>query len=246
MPTHADSLSESLQQKADAYAVQLDDSNATGRRGFEYLNERAIGQRYTLELFGLGVVHDPLPGDEVHRGRLVIPYLTPAGIKAIKYRCMSSHDHKSAAVNCPKYSQPDGQEQRLYNVAAYHSGLDVIGVCEGEIDAITASVHLDIPTMSVPGSSQWTAYGKYWEIDLQDFSTVIIFADGDKPKCMCTPRCEPRETCRNKRRVGTELAKQIAATVGWRGRIVQCPEGEDVNSMVVAGRGDELRQKAGL
>jgi len=36
------------------------------------------------------------------------------------------------------------------------------------------------------------------------------------------------------------LARRVAQTVGWRAQIIYAPEGEDVASLVAAGRGDVL------
>lgn len=218
------SQNESLESKVAAYAAQLNADNPTAHRGREYLRARALARTDVVGPFRLGVVAEPLPGDEDVLGRLVIPYLTPSGVRGIKYRCLEDHDCKAVDYHA-KYDQPKGQEQRLYNVAAYFSGLDYIGVCEGEIDAITATVHLGIPTMAVPGATQWAAKGRFWELTLRDFAVVYAFADGDK--------------------AGLELAKAIAADVRGDVQIIKCPPGEDINSMVVSGRADELRRKLG-
>ena len=137
-----------------------------------------------------------------------------------------SGDHSCKDEGHPKYTQPHGQEQRIFNALAYFGGHDTIGVCEGEFDAITATEHLEIPTLAVPGASQWDKYGFYWSLLLRDFGTVIVFSDGDIP--------------------GKELAHKIADDAGPGSRIVVCDEGEDINSMVCAGKGDELTRKAGL
>lgn len=236
-------LTETLELAADTYEKQMYESQLdTAPRG--YLVSRGIYA--SAPLFRLGYVADPLPGDEQFRGRLAIPYLTPAGVVAMKYRCIEPHDCKTAGGQYHhKYAQLEGQEQHLYNVGAYHSGRDMLGIVEGEIDALTATVHLDLPTMGVPGATQWIKHGRYWSLSLRDFSLVIIFADGDKAKCTCSPR--HAENCPNPKRAGLELAKAIAADAGpHRARLVQLPDGQDVNSMVVAGRVDELKRKAGL
>ena len=218
-----DSQKASLATKAQKYHEQLaDEGNPTSQVGRDYLGRRLLGD--FADKYQLGIVADALPGDEVHVGRLVVPYLTLAGVRAIKYRCIE--DHSCKAEGHPKYTQPHGQEQRLYNALAYFGGHDVIGVCEGELDAVTATEHLGVNTFGVPGASQWDKQGWHWQLVLRDFATVIVFADGDKP--------------------GRELASKIAADAGPGSRIVYCPDGEDINSMVVANRGDELVRKAGL
>lgn len=235
-----------MEKAASAYHLQLlDGGNLTGHRGAsEYLARRAITQP-DIEQFCLGFVTEPLPGDEQFAGRIAIPYLTPSGVRAIKYRCIADHDCKTSGGEFHhKYAQAEGQEQHLYNVAAYHSGLDVIGVTEGEFNAQAATVHLGLPTLGVPGAQQWKKHGWFWKLAFMDFSTVIIFADGDRPRCHCNPR--HKEACPTPKRVGLELAKQIRGDAGGNARIVRCPDDQDVNSMVVAGRVDELKRKAGL
>lgn len=217
-------LTGTLAKSAEIYHAQIGIS-LTGHPGFlEYLESRHLHGLHTIQDFKLGYVADPLPGDEQFRGRLAIPYLTPAGVVGMKYRCIEAHSCKDAKH--PKYTQPHGQKQHLYNVAAYHSGRNVLGVAEGEICALSATVHLDIPTWGIPGASQWQSEGKYWSLGFRDFDLVVVFADGDEP--------------------GKMLAKQIASDAGSRARLVYCDEGQDVNSMIVAGRVDELKKKAGL
>lgn len=196
----------------------------TSLAGRSYLEKRCLGRSVVAARYRLGIVAEPLPGDEEYYGRLVIPYLTLAGVRGLKYRCITDHDCKEHGH--PKYTQPTGQEQRLYNTSAYFGGHDTVGVCEGELDAISASEHLEVPTFGVPGASQWRKNGKYWQLVFRDFATVIVFADGDEP--------------------GRNLAAEIAADIGPGVRIVRCPDGLDINSMVAANMGDELVKKAGL
>jgi hypothetical protein len=210
----------------ETYSGQLLGESSTALAGRDYLTKRLLGHP-VAEKYRLGLVDEPLPGDEMHRGRLVVPYLTHAGPRSIKYRCIEDHgDLKCQDAGHPKYTQPSGQEQRLYNALAYFGGHDVVGVCEGELDAITATEHLGIPTFGVPGASQWKKNGWFWQLVLRDFGTVIVFADGDAP--------------------GKQLASEIANDAGPVSRLVFCDDGQDINSMIVAGLGDELLKKAGL
>ena len=159
--------------------------------------------------YGLGYVSDPLPGDERFAGMLSIPYDTPCGIVSIKYR--------SFGAGGSKYAQPHGQKARLFNTAAYFSAGDTIGVCEGEMDAIAATEHLGVPSLGVPGATNWNSS---WSPLFKDFQRVLVYADGDQP--------------------GRDFAYDVAESIGWRALIVRCPDGEDVSSMVAAGRMDEI------
>src|SRR4051812_5430637 len=67
--------------------------------------------------YRLGSVSEAEPGHEKTWGRLSIPYITPSGIVAIKFRCVRDHDCKES--DHPKYLAPKGQKPRLYNVAAF-------------------------------------------------------------------------------------------------------------------------------
>jgi DNA primase len=54
----------------------------------------------------------------------------------------------------------------------------------------------------------------------RDFTRVFIFADGDDP--------------------GRDFALSVADKIGWRARIVQCPDGEDVASLAYTDRLGEI------
>jgi hypothetical protein len=159
--------------------------------------------------YQLGFVSRPLPGDERFQGMLAIPYLTPAGARGLKFRSLSAGGGK--------YAKHSGEKNRLYNAPAYFVAGNVIGLSEGEMDAIAATEHLGVPTLGVPGVEGWK---KPWRQVFLDFSQVWVFGDGDTP--------------------GRDFASEMCEAIGDRARIVQCPDHEDVSSMVAAGRGAEL------
>jgi hypothetical protein len=183
-----------------------------------------------LSTYQLGYVTAPLQGDERFAGMLSIPYLTPAGVRSLKFRRLSG--------NGAKYAQPEGQKARLYNTAAYFAAVDVIGICEGEIDAIAATERLGVPCVGVPGVDHWQANAPYWTPVFKDFGKVLVFSDGDPEMCQCSPRCEAE--CVKPVRPGEQLAKRIAQTLGWRAQIIYCPEGQDVASMIALGEAAKL------
>jgi DNA primase len=135
----------------------------------EYLLKRGIPLE-VAEAIRLGVVVDPLPGQEQFVNRLAIPYLTPSGVVDIRFRSMGPEE--------PKYLGFPGTQTRLFNVAALHTAKDFIAVCEGEIDAITLHYLCGVPAVGVPGVNSWKPH--YTRL-LQDFNTVFVFADGDQP-----------------------------------------------------------------
>lgn len=116
-----------------------------------------------------------------------------------------------------KYAKHAGEKNRLYNAPAYFAAGNTIGLSEGEMDAIAATEHLGVPTLGVPGVEGWK---KPWRQVFTDFSLVFIFGDGDQP--------------------GREFAAEMAEAIGDRARIVQCPDHQDVCSMVAADRSADL------
>lgn len=179
-----------------------------------YLTEHGIGDYAIAAKYRLGIVAEPLPGDQSFRGRLAIPYLSKSGPVSIKFRRLGDIG--------AKYLYHPGQKHRLYNTAACEDAEHVIGICEGEVDAIVATERLDIPTVGIPGVSAWKENGRIWNPIFKDFTRVFIFADGDD--------------------AGTGLATEVAESLGWRARVIQCEPGEDIGSMVAAGRADILKE----
>jgi hypothetical protein len=179
-----------------------------------------------VDKYQLGVVIDPVQeSDYAFKGMLCFPYLTKAGVKAVKFRNLTGTK--------PKNNQPEGQSMRLYNTAAYFDAASVMGLAEGEADAIVATEMLGIPTLGIPGAEAWKPNKRVWAPLFKNFQRVLVFTDGDE--------INPETNLRP----GEELGKQIAASLGWRVRIVKCPVGEDVSSMVRAGRADELTKQFG-
>lgn len=178
----------------------------------EYLAQRGITPEVT-QAFRLGVVTSPLVGDEQYRGRLAVPYLTPSGVINFTFRCLQHADCK--AVNCVKYLAPPG-DRNLFNVLDLAKPGQVICVAEGELDAITLSM-CGLPAVGVPGVESWKPH---WGRCLEDFSTIYVFADGDKAG----------------RKFAAFMAKEA------RARPVRLPDGEDVNSLYVKGGSGALRQ----
>jgi DNA primase len=190
----------SLTATAQRYHQALDQSALT------YLAERGLADQEVVEAFCLGVVRDPAPGHEDYVGRLCLPYLTPSGVVALRFRCLRSHDH--SAERCPKYLDLPEQEARLFNVKALREASDVIYVTEGELDAISATV-VGFPAVGVSGATKWQPH---WSRNLEDFEEVVVLADGDDP--------------------GRNFAKMVRQKVE-RVRVVQMPAGSDVNDFLV-------------
>lgn len=160
--------------------------------------------RATALSFRLGVVVDPLPGDEPAEGRLAIPYLTRAGVVGIRYRCLADHDH--GEQNCPKYWGYPGAESRLYNVAALFGSGDFVCITEGELDS-EILVQIGLPSVGVPGASNWK---KHFSRIFEDYTRVLVFADGDE--------------------AGRAFGKKVASEVE-SATVIPMPDGLDVNEV---------------
>lgn len=109
----------------------------------------------------------------------------------------------------PKYIGLPGAKTTMFNAQAVLTANEYICVTEGEIDCITIVSKTGHPAVGIPGANNWKPY--YSKI-LDDFDTVIILADGDNP--------------------GLEFGKKISRELG-NVNIVQMPEGQDVNSIVL-------------
>lgn len=200
----------SLQRAAEQYHQSLDDA------ALAYLETRGLQDEETLAGYLLGVIREPIPGHEAYVGRLSIPYLTPAGVVALRFRCI---EHVKCEGHA-KYLDLPGQETRLYNVAALRSAADTIYVTEGELDAISATV-VGYPAVGVSGMGKWKAH---WARNLEDFEEIVVLADGDKP--------------------GRDFAEGVRSKLD-RVRVVHMPQGTDVNEVLVHQGLDTFKELVG-
>lgn len=207
LPTPEQRLS--LAQAVSQYQNDL----AAGFAGQEYLKSRGFTEDVAAQ-WRLGLVTSPLVGHESYRGRLAIPYLTPAGPVNLRFRCLKDHVHKDEG--CPKYLSSDGAENNLFNVLDLSRPGDAICVTEGELDAITLSM-CGFPAVGVPGVQGWQ---KHFGRCLDDFSKIYVLGDGDD--------------------AGKGLNKKLINDV--RAIPVRMPKGHDVNSLYLEGGQDALRK----
>lgn len=187
-----------LERAQKAYSANLDP--AAG-----YLASRGISLDHAVTA-GLGVVTGDLVEHEHLKGRLAIPYMTPAGPVNMSFRCLK--DHKCSQVGCPKYMQSDGLGANLYYVKAFEDAEDFICITEGEIDALTLNI-CGIPALGVSGSGKWEPH---WTEIFDDFQYVYVMIDGDDAG----------------EKFGARVVKAIPDAVR-----IRMPPGEDVNSMYV-------------
>jgi len=181
----------------------------------EYLATRGLrtaseGAQAEIDRFMLGYVEEPLVGHEMFRGFLAIPYLRWSQehgwvVVSIRFRCIADHDHKGHG----KYMTLAGDRPRLYNTLALLKKSPVIAITEGEIDAVTAQV-CGIPTVGVPGATSWQPH---FAEPFLGYREVFILADGDE--------------------AGMQFANTVAKTLP-NSKVIPCPPGEDVNSLVLS------------
>lgn len=188
----------------------------------EYLAERWFDHRARAR-YRLGYVADPLPGHEPMAGRVSIPYLTPHGVVALKFRCVADHNCKEA--KCPKYMATPGSGARLYNARAILVRADTIAVCEGEFDAMAISMFAGVPTVGYPGADTWKQKAtRHWPRVFAGLDVVVV-ADGDRP--------------------GRDAALAVAESLD-SARVVHMPDGEDGNSMIIKDGPEAFRARLGL
>lgn len=183
-----------------------------GSRAAEYLASRGIPEKTT---FGLGFVADPLPGHELYRGCLAIPYMRWSQwrgwtVADIRFRRLDGEK--------PKYMTMPGSKPRLFNTHALTRYSKDMALTEGELDAVTAEL-AGVPAVGVPGAQMWKPY--FREL-FMGYRNVNILADGDE--------------------AGLDFAKQVAKTLP-NARIIPMPDGEDVNSLVLNQGKDALLER---
>lgn len=176
----------------------------------------------------LGLVPTGLSGPSApYAGRLLIPYLTRAGVASAKYRCI---EH-SKCEGHGKYMGIDGVDTLLYNVNDFFNDSLTIAICEGEFDALVLSKLVGIPAIGVPGVAAWKEH--HVRCFAGQYERVLIFADADEAGRSFATRL-----------VKGDYRKGLMPLEG--GQIVYLPDGEDVSSLYVKEGAEALRARAGL
>ncbi|MGW2513673.1 topoisomerase [Streptomyces scopuliridis] len=188
---------------------QRDLAGDTSAQG--YLAARGFGPA-VASTYRLGVVRTPLPGHEQYRHRLAIPYLTPAGVVNLRFRCAEAHDCDGHA----KYLSLPDAASNLFNVLDLKKTSPFICVTEGELDAMTLSM-CGLPAVGIPGVSTWQ---KWFSRCLEDFDVIYAFGDGDD--------------------AGGKLNSFLAKEA--RARPISMPRGMDVNTLYLEGGADALER----
>lgn len=174
-----------------------------------YLEKRGI-TRATAKSAHLGFVSTPILGHRPALGRLAIPYITDAGPVAINFRCIEDHDCKTIDKH-NKYWRPPGSTSHLYGVQDYFTDSLTLHITEGEMDRIILRFVMGLPSMGVPGATNWKPS---WRRIFRDFDHVVHWSDGDP--------------------AGDGMARKLAKELGQTYKQVRLPDGQDVNSMYLA------------
>lgn len=179
------------------------------------------GAENYVDRMRIGYVDDPLPGHEMYRGMLAIPYLRQNQAKSdswsvvsMRFRCIEDHTH----VGHGKYNTQPGDRPRLYNTRSLIQAHDNVAICEGEFDAI-AALAIGIDAVGVPGATAWQPH---FRDPFLGYESVYVLADGDE--------------------AGLRFGRSIAESLP-NAKIIPCPPGEDVNSWIVSGGGPELLER---
>lgn len=194
-----------LETTTRQYAENVEEVGSyLGLRGIE--REDALGAR-------LGLVSDPPPEHARFDGMLSIPYLTPAGVVGIKFRCLEDHDCKK--FDHSKYDQPS-QHPRLYNAGVMaDTSSEVVCICEGELDALLCSARI-APAVGAPGT-QWHAH---WTRCFADFDSIVVIADHDVKEDGSSP--------------GLAHGKKLQRELGSRAKVIRPPVGMDLTDWFLA------------
>ncbi len=209
-----------MKEATEKYHRSFKDSKAE-----EYLASRRltapsiVNEAEGNALFRIGYVDDPLPGHEMYRGMLALPYLRKSyefgwGVASIRFRCIEEHEHHGHG----KYMTIAGDRPRLYNTLSLWKPVDTVAITEGELDAIAAE-SCGIRAVGVPGATSWQ---RYFREPFLGYQTVYILADGDD--------------------AGMQFANTVASDLP-NARIVPMPKGSDVNDFVLREGREALKDR---
>lgn len=152
------------------HAAQTYYSYLPGSPAIEYLKKRGITGEAARD-FKLGYVKEPLENHDEMVGMLCIPFITPTGVSALRFRRIEGSGHK--------YHQELGTYTPLFNVRDLHRQETYIAFCEGELDGLVMSALVGVPAIAVPGLGQWAKNGKFYRRVLQDYERVFVCMDTD-------------------------------------------------------------------
>lgn len=203
----------------EASTEHYQDVLSTSELGLTYLKMRGLTNE-TIHSFRLGLVENPLPesGHDFMMGRISIPYITQTGVVQIRFRAVPFTGLPGDPEPSPKMKGEPGIHTTIYNAVQLVQDTEIVCVCEGEFDTISA-VQAGLPAIGIPGAQSWQAvYARALR-----YRKVIILADNDDHG------------------EGMKFAEKVQSDV--RGaRIKRMPEGMDVNNYLVEFGEEKLRE----
>lgn len=137
----------------------------------EHLKGRGITGE-VAQYFRLGYVSEPLENHDHMQGMLSIPFITPVGTVAIRFRRLQGDGNK--------YHQESGSMSPLFNVRDMHRSEPYLVLCEGELDAVVMSGLCGLPAVALAGTGAWKQRGKFFRRLLLDYDRVYVVMDPDK------------------------------------------------------------------
>jgi DNA primase len=197
----------SLESRAAAYHRSL--FEPAGAEALAYWREERGLTPETIARFRLGYVESPGASDDMAQGMLSIPFTTPTGVVAIRFRQMPG-------AGGPKYWQPEGSKIGIFNTPAIAQGGRIIVVVEGEVDAMTAG-QCGLPAVGYPGASSGRPHHK---AVYEGYERTVVIGDNDDKEMA------------DGKRAGAEFVKKVAANVP-NPEVHMMPAGHDVNSAVL-------------
>ena len=205
MPVLSPAVRKSLTRRALKYHEQLLSPEGESLR--DYVTKERHLSPDTAKRFLLGAAVDPDVSDEPARGMLSIPYLTPTGPVALRFRRPPNKE------TGPKYWQPEGSELTIFNVRALSESDDFIVITEGEMDCMTVA-QCGLPCVGIPGAGAWK---DYYQPLFEGYDRVIICADNDDKEM------------KDGTHAGQKFAAKVAKLVPGP-EVILMPAGHDVNS----------------
>jgi len=123
-----------------------------------------------------------------------------------------------------KYLYAKGDStNRIFNPEAFFDPRPYICICEGEMDAITAT-QAGLPAVAIPGVARWDSYLVRC---FDGYDAVYVLADNDDAG------------------QGEEFAETLCREIP-NARQVMMPEGHDVNSFYCEAGGPALYERLGI
>lgn len=178
-------------------------SSFRGSPAEEFLAQRGLEN---VDAYRFGYVETPEVGHEKYKGMLAIPYLRKHprhGWSCVQLRFRSLEPKAK-----PKYLSEHGARPRLFNAPALLSDAEAVGICEGELDAVSATL-AGLPTVGLPGSASWEPW---WADIFRGYRTVYLLGDGDD--------------------AGRKMNKKLQQKLS-NARNIWLPEGKDVNALLI-------------